>query len=437
MLKIKAAVRMLMMSGLLIGSGGAGAGCSSATASDAAASRVEADSQTLHQYIEASNRFGLELYRQVAMGDDSGDSGAAGNVFLSPFSINAAMDLVSQGAAGQTQQQMWRVMRLDALGDKPDALQLAQAYATLDAKLTPAADAGYQFTNANALWGLAEFTPKPQFLDAAKTYFAGGFERLDMPPDAAREHINQWVESKTNKLIKDLLPAGSLDEQTRLVLTNAIYFKGKWASPFNAEQTRDAPFTLADGGQVQVKMMRQRDARFKLLQAAGYKAIALPYAGDAMTMLAFLPDEGVTLATLEEQLFPAGLHDAIEKLGNQRQRKVRVELPRFRMTWQASLSRAMQALGMTLPFDPQQADFGGLADVEPGALFITGVFHKAYVEVNEQGTEAAAATGVAVAATSMPLDPPPTFIADRPFVFVIRQNDTGAILFVGRVMDPR
>ena len=107
------------------------------------------------------------------------------------------------------------------------------------------------------------------------------------------------------------------------------------------------------------------------------------------------------------------------------------------MTWQASLSRAMQALGMTLPFDPQQADFGGLADVEPGALFITGVFHKAYVEVNEQGTEAAAATGVAVAATSMPLDPPPTFIADRPFVFVIRQNDTGAILFVGRVMDPR
>ncbi|GAI76663.1 unnamed protein product, partial [marine sediment metagenome] len=248
--------------------------------------------------------------------------------------------------------------------------------------------------------------------------------------ETARKTINAWVEKKTKDKIKELLKPGVLNRLTRLVLTNAIYFKGNWDSQFEKARTQPAPFTLTDGKKVNVPMMNQTE-KFKYTEAESFQALELPYVDNELSMVILLPKETDGLSDFEKTLTAGNLS---EWLGKLRKRKVIVSVPKFRMTSQFSLAAVLKSMGMTDAFVPDAADFSGMNGKRD--LFISAVIHKAYVEVNEEGTEAAAATGVVIGVTSMPARPP-VFRADHPFLFLIRDNRTGSILFIGRVMNPK
>ncbi|MDP6439518.1 MAG: serpin family protein, partial [Candidatus Brocadiia bacterium] len=257
--------------------------------------------------------------------------------------------------------------------------------------------------------------------------------------------INAWVEEETKEKIKDLIPKGVLNEMTRLVLTNAIYFKGDWASQFDKKLTADAPFTLADGKKVQVAMMHRKgdyrylDAReprgillpaHRYTEMGAFQALELPYVKDELSMLVLLPSTADGLPALEKSLTAERL-DAL--LSAMREREVQVYLPRFKLTYKVGLSETLKSMGMTDAFSLPPADFSGMDGAKD--LFISAVLHKAFVDVNEEGTEAAAATGIVVGITSVRLMPI-VFRADHPFLFLIRDNKSGSILFMGRLVNP-
>lgn len=384
-------------------------------------------------YKRAGNRFGTKLYMAASQGE-----AATQNMFMSPLSVVAVLDMVSQGARGETLEQIWQTQQYQVLADQPQPLEIAKAYQKLHEALTPADDAPYQFTNANAVWALNGFELAPDIETISAEYFQGGLQELDLPPDQARQHINAWVMSKTNDLIQDLMPEGSIMLDTRLVLTNAVYFKGTWSQPFEKRATRDSTFTLADGTEIQTPMMRQSEDRFKVYEGGGYHAIELPYKGDAISMVVVLPDDPSEFSSMQSNLLGKdSLSGALTNLDAADPRPVDLMLPKFKMTWGTeNLTGALQQMGMTLAFTPQ-ADFSGFGKQPNAKLEISGIYHKAFIEVDEEGTEAAAATGLAIRATSVMIDPPFTFHVDHPFMFLIRHNETGTILFIGRVTDPR
>lgn len=384
-------------------------------------------------YRQAANQFGVNLAWGVSQ-----DEAGAKNMFMSPLSVTSAMDMAMMGARGTTLDQFWRVQQYQVLADQPQPLEVAQAQKKLSEELAPAEDAPYQFTNANGVWALNDFKLAPDIEKISAEYFAGGLQELSMPPDQARQHINDWVMSKTNDLIKDLLPAGSITPDSRLVLTNAVYFKGTWTQPFEQRATRDDTFSLADETEIQTPMMRQSQGRFKLLGTETYQAIELPYKGDAISMVVFLPNQAAGLAALQAQLLgQAQLFSEMNKLDARSAEPVDLMLPKFKLSWGTEdLTGPLRSLGLTLPFSPS-ADFSGFATSPSEKLMISGVYHQAFIEVDELGTEAAAATGIGIRATSIMIDPPATFHANRPFLFLIRHNETGVILFLGRLTDPR
>jgi serpin B len=249
--------------------------------------------------------------------------------------------------------------------------------------------------------------------------------------DAARALINEWVDANTKHKIRDLVPPGLLNANTRLVMANAIYFKGRWVSPFPKAHTREGQFFLEQGGATSVPFMRQEVA-IPYARTATYEAVQLPYQGNRVSMVIVLPNPGKSLRDVEAVFSPSMLRECLSAM---RVCRLHVFLPRFTLTWAADLSRDLVALGMRLAFTVD-ADFSAINGVAPRddeALYIGAVLHKAFVDVNEEGTEAAAATVVIMTALGLP----PTFRADRPFLFVIIEKQSGAILFVGRVADPR
>jgi serpin B len=363
---------------------------------------------------DSVNQTTFDLYKKV-----SGQE--AGNVFFSPYSISSAMAMVYGGARGETAEQINATLHFGGQG------ATHPAFSYLRKNLNGIQEKGnVQLSVANSLWPQEGYRFLTDYLAMAKEFYGVEIEAVDYRNDteAARLRINNWVEAKTMDRIKDLIAEGMLDRATRLVLANAIYFKGNWAAQFKKEATRPAPFRLLDGTSINVPTMMQT-GEFKLAFSESFQALELPYEGNDLSMVVMLPTESNGLPALEKAVSPellAGLEF--------NEQEVFVQLPKFKLEWKLELSRILAAMGMPLAFS-DQADLSGMDGSR--SLSIGFVIHKAFVEVNEEGTEAAAATAVGIRATSMP----PMFEANRPFLFLIRENTTGAILFIGRVTDPR
>jgi serpin B len=367
--------------------------------------------------IEGNTEFAMRLYQRLM--------GQEGNLFFSPYSISTALAMVYGGAGSQTAEQMQQALQFG-----PNAPAFHQAYGQLIAGFNKQGQKGdYQLSVANALWMQADYRFRDAYLDLVGACYDAGLERLDFvaAADKATETINAWVEDKTQGKITDLIAPGSLDARTRLVLTNAIYFKGNWAEQFDKKQTRQAPFYVSPDETVQAPLMH-RKGDYRYAEREGLQVLQMPYKGDDLSMVVLLPERS-GLGQLQPDLTAETLKEWTRGL---RVQEVEVYLPKFTMTSKFELGKVLAAMGMPLAFT-QAADFSGMTGNQD--LFISQVVHKAYVDVNEEGTEAAAATGVQMRVTSMPM-PAPVFRADRPFLFVIKDNVTGSILFIGRVVKP-
>jgi serpin B len=390
---------------------------------------VQADHgrQEFSGLVAGNYAFAFDLYRQVA---------ADNNLIFSPYSISQAFAMALAGAQGDTERQMTDVMRF-AL---PQA-DLHPAFGALNGDLAtreaPPEGEGQrlQLNIANALWGQEGFPFRETFLGTASTYYGGGLRLTDFmsAPDQARDDINGWIEEQTEDKIQDMIPEGVIDTMTRLVLVNAIYFNGSWLNPFDEANTQDGPFTLLDGSTVTVPMMFQEES-FGYAQGEGLLVVELPYYGGDMAILILLPDEGAFEAVRAS--LDAAQFEAVR--GMLAYPDVRLSMPRFEFETDLDLKTALAAMGMTIPFDPNLADFGGMADLAQieGNLYISDALHKAYIGVDEAGTEAAAATAILMGVTSAPMGEPIEVRLDRPFIYAIYDRQTGAILFLGQVTNP-
>jgi len=367
------------------------------------------------------DRFALGAYREIRAGDD-------GNIFYSPLSVALALAMAAAGAEGDTRAQMYRVMHVELPAD-----EMNPAFNALE--LAIAGDGGddrFKLHFANGLWAQRGFALRPGFLDVLARYYGAGLGLVDFKDDAqrkqARRAINTWVGDETNGKIEDLIPEGMLTPDTRLVLGNAVYFLGKWVDPFDAD-SKDQAFTRNDGSTVQVAMM-SRTSGARYADGNGCQAVSLEYLGDRIEMVVLLPAPD-TFDAFDAAIDAERLDTIMDSLQSVR---LHLYLPRF--TYEATLDfvPVLKALGMVAAFESHRADFSGITMEEK--LSIAAVVHKAFVAVDEEGTEAAAATALGFLGTSLRPQKPHLMRVDRPFLFVIRDRRTGTILFMGRVMDP-
>ena len=366
----------------------------------------------LSSTMASASDFAFRLYSQL--------SKAEGNLFFSPASIEAALAMTAEGARGETRNQF------NAAG----VINFQCLENLMGAGL--ACFQGLEFENANAIWVEEQFPILGNFRTAVEEKHDASIRPADFKgqPNTERLKINAWVEEKTRDKIRNLLPDGSVSAMTRLLLVNAIYFKGDWLHAFDSENTAAAPFWVSPENSVPVQMMTLKGERFRYGENDCFQTLELPYEGKEVSMLLILPKAKDGLSHIEN-CFSSDQWEACT--ADMRKREVTVTLPRFKVeSTFASLKRDLAALGLTDAFDAQRADFSGIS-LNP--LFISDVVHKAFVEVNEEGTEAAAATGVIIRTTSMPA-PPKVFRADRPLLFLIRENTSGKTLFMGRLSDP-
>lgn len=370
--------------------------------------------------VEGNTAFAAALYRQVHT--------EPGNLFMSPHSISTALAMTYAGAAGNTASQMAETLQFTL-----PATETHAAFNRIDAELASrAADASgdsipFKLTTANGIFGQDGKEWLPSFLDTLALNYGAGLYVLDFvgAAEAARETINAWVEARTNDRIEDLLPEGSIDPSTRLVLTNAIYFSAAWDDPFDAADTADRDF-LVGGAPVKVPTLYQKSVNLSYGEGTGFRAAELPYDGDKLSMTVVVPDD---MAAFEATLSADKLAEVTASLGSA---ELELTLPKFEFDAPLGLKKHLQAMGMVDAFS-DEADFSAMDGTR--SLAIVDVLHEGFVAIDEKGTEAAAATAVIVGETSAPL--PATLHVDRPFVFFIKDRPTGAILFIGRVVDPR
>jgi serpin B len=388
-------------------------GCQDAQGPKPEVDKVNPDLKAL---VKGNNQFALDLYSRLRA--------QKGNLFFSPNSISTALAMTYGGARADTEKQMADVLHFDLAQDR-----LHQAFSALR-NLLNVNDKDMEVRVANRLWGQASFKFLPDYLKLTKDQYGAELGQVDFihQAEAARQAINTWVEEQTKGKIKDLIPPGALDEFTRLVLTNAIYFKGKWDAEFDKKATEKLSFHISADAKIDVPIMFQKHD-FAYSAVDNVQMIELPYVGNKLSMLVMLPKEPDGLRSLEEKLTQANLEKWASAL---RKQEVDVYLPKFTMSSKFSLKDVLSAMGMIAAFDPGKADFSGMTGNKD--LSLSAVVHKAFVDVNEEGTEAAAATGVVVRATAVRF--PTTFRADHPFAFLIRDNQTGSILFMGRVLNP-
>jgi serpin B len=383
---------------------------------------VSLGDQTL--LVEGNSAFAFELYQAL--------KGQEGNLFYSPYSISLALAMTYAGARGETAQQM-----ADALQFILEQERLHPAFNWLDAELAQRGEGaqgkdgeGFRLNIVNAIWGQKNYEFLTEFLDVLAENYGAGLRILDFIAEAekSRVTINDWVSDQTEGRIEDLIPEGVINEWTRLVLTNAIYFNAAWAYPFDEDMTADGTFYLLDGGQVTVPMMKQTES-FGYTDGGGYQAIELLYDGGELSMVILLPEAG-QFEAFEEGLGAQQVTNIVSRL---QLTEVALTMPRFEFDSEFGLKETLAGMGMPIAFSPDDADFSGMTGNRE--LVISDVVHKAFVAVDEAGTEAAAATAVIMTNTAVP--PPPVEVTiDRPFIFLIRDIETGAILFVGRVLNP-
>ena len=371
--------------------------------------------------VKGNNRFAVELYAKLRAQD--------GNLFFSPYSVSAALAMTYAGARGETEAQMAKVLHFPSqrAGDQE---RFHPAFGAIIKDLNTRDKKGkYELIVANALWGQKGYGFLAEFLELIEAQYGGKLNEVDFitATEDARQTINAWVEKETKDKIKNLIGERVLTPLTRLVLTNAIYFKGNWASRFKKENTKDAEFTLLSGEKVDTPMMIQTE-QFSYMETEDFQGIELPYVNNELSMIIFLPKRTDGLAEFEKSFTSENLSQWLVKL---RKREVIVSVPKFKMTSQFDLADVLKQMGMTDAF-LGKADFSGMNGKRD--LFFSAVIHKAFVDVNEQGTEAAAATAVVVRTTAIR---PTVFRADHPFLFLIRDNDSGSILFIGRMMNPK
>jgi serine protease inhibitor len=382
-----------------------------------------ASAEDLTELADGNAALAFDLYRTLREKD--------GNLFFSPYSISTALAMTYAGASGETASQMAATLHFtlpaESLHPAFNAYALdLQARAEQATEGTP-----FELSIANSLWGQQGFPFLQRFLDLLAVNYGAGMRLVDYEsdPEGARKAINDWVSDETREKIKDLIPQGAIDAMTRLVLANAIYFKAGWLNPFEEIATSPESFHLLEGSTVEVPMMHQSKS-YGYVRGDGYQAIELPYQNSNTSMLIILPDEGQFKA-VEGQLNPAMMTDVLSRMTYG---PVNLGLPKFTYESAFNLNQALTDLGMTDAFDPGRADFSGMDGARD--LYISQVLHKAFVSVDEKGTEAAAATAVIMELTSAPMDEPFTFTVDRPFIYMIRDQQSGTILFLGRVMDP-
>jgi serpin B len=400
-------------------------------ASDVARSNVEREASPdvndadLAALANGNSTFAFDLYQVLK-------EGSSENLFYSPYSISIALAMTFAGARGQTERQMAETMHYFLPQDRlhPAFNRLDQILATRGQGAAGKEEGqGFQLNVANAIWGQMGYQFLQPFLDTLARNYGAGLRLVDFVQAAeeARVTINDWIAEQTEGRIKDLIPAGAIDSMTRLVLTNAIYFNAAWQFPFDEARTEDGSFTKIDGSQVTVPMMAAQES-FGYAAGEGYQAVDLLYDGGELSMVVLVPSPG-TFEQFQAGLDAEQVSDILDGLSRQ---QVALTLPKFEFESQFALSSVLQSMGMTEAFSPE-ADFSGMTGKPE--LFISDVIHKAFVAVDESGTEAAAATAVIMKLSAMPGEAVKV-IVDRPFVFLIRDLETGTILFVGRVMDP-
>jgi serpin B len=389
--------------------------------------KTQAPFKDIEQLINDNTAFAFELYQAL--------QGSDGNLVYSPYSISLAFAMAYAGAGGETASQMADVLHYSL---PPE--QFHPAFNALDLDLSRRAGQGmptdkkdrFELTIANALWGQAGWTFLPEYLDLLASNYGAGIRLVDFKksPESARRQINDWVSDQTKKRIKDIIPVGMPDPRTRLVQANAIYFKATWMNEFDHAATQDAPFTLLGGETVKVSMMSQDHARtFRYASGDGWQAIALPYKGGLTEMDLIIPDKGAFEAV--EVLLPQLYHQI--KMEYQPQ-EVALSMPKFNFTSPLGLKDKLTGMGMRDAFDRDLANFSGMDGKRD--LYIGEALHKAFIAVDEKGTEAAAAT-VLVAMEAALMPEPISLTIDRPFFFFIRDVPAETILFMGRVVDPR
>ena len=371
--------------------------------------------------VKGNNQFAIELYKQLTQDKNT-------NFFVSPYSISSALAMTYAGAKGKTAEEMAKVLHFAPHQLNQDYKMLADHLKTLNRK-------GLELKVANALWGEKTQRFLPDYLSLNQKYYQSKLENLDFKkqPEQSRLIINKWVEGKTNKKIKNLIPKGLIDARTRLVLTNAIYFKGDWQYTFKKNQTKRMPFIAGKQRFPAIKFMGMQRS-FRYTAGKDFQAIELPYKDNKMSMVVILPAHKNGLAALEKK-FSATMYQQLIK--QMFYTKVKLSLPRFKMTVATNLNKSLQDLGIKTAFG-DGADFRGMT--KRPVLQISDIVHKAFVEVNEKGTEAAAATAVIMRAKTSSIErpkPPKIFKADHPFMFIIKDNKTNSILFMGKLENPK
>jgi len=365
--------------------------------------------------VSGNNQFAFDMYKELSSDE---------NLFISPWSISTALAMTYEGARGQTADEMVQTLHLME-DDSVRRSGFASLYNTLNTK-----DAEYQLSTANALWAEQTYAFLPDYLDTVKKFYGGKTTNLDFigASEESRKTINTWVEDQTQDKIKDLIPKGVITPLTTLVLTNAIYFKGDWVLEFDKEKTSKQGFRTGSGTvEADMMMLTGDKAEFKYTETDDLQMIELPYKGDKLSMLVLLPNED-DISSLEKSLSAEKLNELRDELQEQR---VDVYLPKFKFETKYFLCEALKAMGMPAAFSPGGADFSGMDGTRN--LFISKVIHQAFVDVNEEGTEAAAATAVVMDRAIMQNA---VFRADHPFIFIIQEKETGSILFLGKVADP-
>ena len=373
----------------------------------------------------SSNQFGFDLYKKLGEKNK-------GNLVISPASLTTALAMTWGGAKGETEKQMRKVLHLTGSSDEvmDTSGKLAQSLTNPSRSVV--------FRIANRLFGEKTYGFEKDYLERTKKAYGAPLEQVDFvnAAEPARTQINGWVSDKTEKRIKDLIPPKGVDGETRLVLVNAIYFLGDWEEPFEKQRTQPAAFQLGAGKTKEVPMMNRTDG-FKTGQLGGATALELPYKGGEMSMVLVVPDKVDGLAALEKSL-DVGSMNAL--LGSMKSELVWASIPKFEINPGESLAlkELLSGLGMSEAFDRRKADFTGISNPAKAEdrLVISQVFHKGFIRVDEQGTEAAAATAVAQARAGAAPMKPREFKADRPFMFFIRDNASGLTLFMGRVTEP-
>jgi len=381
------------------------------------------DEADLTALVSGNNAFAFDLYQALRAED--------GNLFYSPYSISLALAMTYAGARGETAQQMADTLHFVLPQDR-----LHSAFNSLDIELSRRGEdakgkdgGGFRLNIVNAIWGQKGYHFLTTFLDPLAENYGAGLRIQDFvgAPEESRITINNWVSDQTEGRIRDLIPQGVIDELTRLVLTNAIYFNAAWQYPFDEDLTSDGSFYPLDGGEVTVPMMRQTEL-LGYTEGDGYQAVELLYDGGELSMVILLPAPG-QFEAFEGALDAQQVDGIIDRL---EQRQVALTMPKFEFESSFGLKEALAEMGMPVAFS-ESADFSGMTGNRD--LFIADVIHKAFVSVDEAGTEAAAATAVVMTLTAVP-DTPVEVTVDHPFVFLIRDIETDTILFVGRIVNP-